>query len=135
MTQEKIHRLYKLIALALCGLSIILLIIPFGGLTVKDRVGLVLELNIGFHLFYYGLNLAPLTQLGWLKEGSTTKDIAKRGYIAMSYFIIAASLFMAIPVIAESFSKQELYRLTTLITISGVVLGALRLNLELRGKK
>ncbi|WP_019039730.1 hypothetical protein [Psychroflexus tropicus] len=135
MTQDKIHGIYKRLAYIIGGISLIVLIVPFGDYDLPDRLGLALTLNIGFHLFYYAISLVPLTQLGWLKEYSTTKELAKRGYTAMSYFIIVACLFVSITTITEVASTQEFYRLTTLLVLTGVILGALKLNLELRGKK
>ena len=135
LTQEKIQRTYKRLAYILGGISLIVLIFPFGDYDFLDRVGLAFTVNLGFHFFYHFLSLAPLTQLTWLKENSIIKDLAKRSFTAMSYFIIASCLIIIFVIINEVFSTQEFYRLTGLLVVPGVILGALKLNLELRGKK
>ncbi len=135
MTQDKIHRTYKQVAYVLGGISLIVLVIPFAEYDFLSRVGIILTMNLGFHLFYWILSIAPLSQLIWLKDNAIVKDFAKRAWIIMSYFIIASCLFFAISIIKDVILTQEFYQLTGLTVVSGVVLGALKLNLELRGKK
>ncbi len=135
LTQDKIHRIYRLVAYILGGISLIVLLVPFANYNFPDRVGLALTMNLGFHLFYWIISIAPLSQLSWLKDNSIVKEFAKRAFTAFSYLIIAFCLIITISIISEVISTQEFYRLTGLLTATGVILGALKLNLELRGKK
>jgi hypothetical protein len=135
LTQDKIHRAYKLVAYILGGVSLIVLVFPFANSDFSDRVGLTLPMNIGFHLFYWILSLAPLSQLIWLKDHSIVKEFAKRAFTAMSYFIIASCLIITFSIISQVILAREFYLLIGLAIVPGVFLGALKLNLELRGKK
>ena len=92
-------------------------------------------MNIGFHLFYWILSLAPLSQLIWLKNHSIAKEFANRAFTAMSYFIIALCLIIAFSIIRQVIIAKEFHLLIGLALVPGIFLGALRLNLELRGKK
>lgn len=113
----------------------IVLIFPFRDYDFLDRVGLAFTVNLGFHFIYHFLSLAPLSQLTWLKENSIIKDLAKQGFTAMSYFIIASSIIMTLVIINKVFSTQEFDLIIGLFVIPGIILGAMKLNLELRGKK
>lgn len=135
MTQDKIQRTYKRMAYILGGITLIVLIFPFRDYDFLDRVGLAFTVNLGFHFIYHFLSLAPLSQLTWLKENSIIKDLAKQGFTAMSYFIIASSIIMTLVIINKVFSTQEFDLIIGLFVIPGIILGAMKLNLELRGKK
>ena len=81
------------------------------------------------------LSLTPLAQSNWLKVQSIVKEIAKREFTAMSYLIIASCLIITFSIISQVILAREFYLLIGLAIVPGVFLGALKLNLELRGKK
>lgn len=132
MTENKLHKLYKLIAYFLIAVSIILVLTPIDNLLVQDKFGIVLVMNIGFHMFYHLISIVPLKQLNWVKDNSTVQNIAFKGIMVMSYFIPIACILASVIIITESFSNQEYYKLTVLLVLSGVILGALKLNLKLK---
>ncbi len=132
MTINKLHKFYKLIAYFLIALSIILVLTPIDNLLIQDKFGIVLVMNIGFHMFYHLISILPLKQLNWIKVNSTVQNIAFKGIMLMSYFIPIACILASVIIITESFSNQEYYKLTVLLVFSGVILGALKLNLKLK---
>ena len=135
LTQNKIHQFYKRTSYILGGISLIVLVVPFGDYAFLDRSGPIFTLNLGFHFPYHLIRYAPLSQLARLKDHSIIKDLSKRAFTASSYLIIASCLFITITVISDVISTQDYYPLTGLVVVAGVTLGALKLNLELRGKK
>jgi len=135
LTQDKIQRKYKLLAYILGGISFVIIIVPFGDYDLKERAALALIFNIEFHLPYYIFSLAPLTQLNRLKGRSPSKEMLKSAFIAMSYMVIAASLFISIIIIRGVISSRDFTQLISLLVVPGIILGALKLNFELRGKK
>ncbi|WP_411030163.1 hypothetical protein [Spongiimicrobium sp. 3-5] len=132
MTEKKLHNLYKLIAYFLIAVSLILILIPIDNLLVQDKFGIVLVMNIGFHMFYHLISIVPLKQLNWVKDNSTVQNLAFKGIMVMSYFIPIACVLASVIIITESFSNQEYYKLTVLLVFSGVILGAFKLNLKLK---
>ncbi|WP_155941569.1 hypothetical protein [Maribacter sp. Hel_I_7] len=132
MTENKLHKLYKLIAYFLIAVSLIFILTPIDNLLVQDKFGIVLIMNIGFHMFYHLISIVPLKQLNWVKDNSTVQNIAFKGIMVMSYFIPIACILASVIIITESFSNQEYYKLTVLLVLSGVILGALKLNLKLK---
>ncbi len=132
MTINKLHKFYKLIAYFLIAISIILVLTPIDNLLIQDKFGIVLVMNIGFHMFYHLISILPLKQLNWIKVNSTVQNIAFKGIMLMSYFIPIACILASVIIITESFSNQEYYKLTVLLVFSGVILGALKLNLKLK---
>lgn len=132
LKKEKIHQFYKLIGYFLIGVSMIIILIPIENLSVRDKFGIALVMNIGFHLFYHLISIVPLKQLNWVKDNSTVQNIVFKGIMVMSYFIPIACILASVIIITESFSNQEYYKLTVLLVLSGVILGALKLNLKLK---
>lgn len=130
LKENKLHKLYKLIAYCLIIVSLILILIPIENLLIQDKLGIVLVMNIGFHMFYHLISIVPLKQLNWVKDNSTIQNLAFKAIMLMSYFIPIACILASIIIITESFSNQEYYKLTILLVFSGVILGALKLNLK-----
>jgi hypothetical protein len=135
LTENKLHKLYKLIAYTLIVVSLILILIPIKNLSVQDKIGIAFVMNIGFHMFYHLISIVPLKQLNWVKGNSTVQNLAFKAIMVMSYFIPIACILASVRIITESFSKQEYYKLTILLVFSGVILGALKLNLKLKDWK
>jgi hypothetical protein len=135
LTENKLHKLYKLITFTLIAVSLILILIPIENLSIQDKFGIALVMNIGFHMFYHLISIVPLKQLNWVKGNSTVQNLAFKGIIVMSYFIPIACVLTSVIIIKESFSNQEYYKLTILLVFSGVILGALKLNLKLKDWK
>ena len=135
LTENKLHKLYKLIAFTLIAVSLIMILIPIENLSIQDKFGIALVMNIGFHMFYHVISIVPLKQLNWVKGNSTVQNLAFKGMIVMSYFIPIACVLTSVIIITESFSNQEYYKLTILLVFSGVILGALKLNLKLKDWK
>ena len=135
LTENKLHKLYKLIAYTLIAVSLILILIPIKNLSVQDKFGITLVMNIGFHMFYHLISIVPLKQLNWVKGNSTLQNLAFKAIMVMSYFIPIVCILASVMIITETFSNQEYYKLTILLVISGVILGALKLNLKLKDWK
>lgn len=135
LTENKLHKLYKLIAYILIAVSLILILIPIENLSVKDKFGIAFIINIGFHMFYHLISIIPLKQLNWVEGNSTLQNLAFKGIMIMSYFIPIACILASIIIITESFSNQEYYKLAILLVFSGVILGSLKLNLKLKDWK
>jgi len=86
-------------------------------------------------MFYHLISIVPLKQLNWVKGNSTVQNLAFKAIMVMSYFIPIACILASVMIITETFSNQEYYKLTILLVFSGVILGALKLNLKLKDWK
>lgn len=136
LTEEKIHQFYKLVACSIIGISLILAIIPIGASSIRERIGIVLSLNIGFHMFYYLLSIVPIKQLNYKKSSSKIPDLFYKSLmLIMSYGIIFSCLFASFYIVKEVISAHQNNNLTSLLVVLGVILGTLKLNLRLRKRQ
>lgn len=131
MTIEKIHQIYKMMALVLGLICIVILLVPFGDYAFLDRLGLVFTLNIGYHIFYYAISLGPLTQLDWIKHRPVQRETTRRSLLMFSYFVMAGVIFASYSIVSETFVTRDYYNIFGLFAFKGAVLGALRLNIHL----
>ncbi|GAA0872453.1 hypothetical protein GCM10009117_16000 [Gangjinia marincola] len=132
MTESKLHNLYKTIGYFLIAVSLILILLPIDSSSVQNKYGIVLAMNIGFHMFYHMISIVPLKQLNWVKDNPVLQNLAFKGIMVMSFFMPIACIMASIIIIIDSFSNQTYYKLTVLLVFLGVILGAFKLNLKLR---
>ncbi|AUC81292.1 hypothetical protein [Lacinutrix sp. Bg11-31] len=136
LREEKIHQFYKLVGYFIIVLSLILVMIPFEDSSIRERLGILFILNLGFHMFYYGISIVPIKQLNWMKGGSKIPDqFSKSLMIMMSYVIIFICLFASFFIIYEVVSSDNYNKLSSLLIALGAILGALKLNLRLRKRE
>lgn len=135
MTLERLHHLYKSIGYIIGGISLIVILILLEDLTVQERIGQVIIMNLGYHLFYYLTSAVPLTQMKWVEENSTTKAIGRHFFLIMSYIMAATGCVMIIALTYIALSKSDYELLFIVPVLSGVIIGSTKLNLNLRINK
>ncbi len=111
-----------------------MILVPIENLPLQEQIFSALFVNIGYHTFYHAFNKVPLIQLNWLPENSILKNLVKKGYVLISYFMIAISMFMSVLLVYDSINTEEYYRIITILVLVGASFGAINLNLDLKNK-
>ena len=131
LTKEKIRKIYRLLTFVNLGVGLIFLIYSIDNLPIEERLSIAIVLNIGFHMFFHLISIVPMKQLNWVKENKNVQNLAFKSIKLMTYFIPISCIITSILILIESIGNQKYQSLSALLVFSGVILGAIKLNLKL----
>ena len=129
---DRLQNLYKSTGYVVAGLSLIIILIPLEGSTIRLRIWQAFLMNLGYHMFYFLTSTAPLIQLNWLKDNSTNKAISRQLFLVLSYLMIGVCGLAAPAIIYVALSSNNYDQLFALALLPGVILGASKLIIRLK---